>query len=206
MKTIERNILSFQEPKFFSPIRDKREYVRILVYSAKQLLLEDSNFDKAPIGATMKLIIDKMSRLFFYKGAKYFSISFPFFVTTEGNDVIDITTYSGRRLDYENISTIISIVDSADFVNNPSLIDISIEDESIDFSDLSLLEEIFQFEPSYIRYDFDPEKENGNIHPLHHLDINYSQYGVYKLGLNQEITRGCFENLQNIKTDCFYLT
>lgn len=146
-----------------------------------------------------------MNRLFFYKGNKYFSISFPFFVQIEGENVVEIATYSGKPLDFKTISAIISIIDSEEFRLNPSLIDFYIEPLSISYSGLFLLEEIFQFEPSYIRYDFDPLKENGKFHPLHHLDINYSTYGTYKLGLNHNIEKQDFEDTLNILSECSYL-
>jgi len=204
MKTIERKILPFQESIFFSPIRDKREYVRILVHSARLLLLNYDSKERIS-SSTVKLIVDKMSRLFFYKREKYFSIAFPFSVVTDGKNVTDITTYSGKNLDNKSISSIISVIESPEFVLNPSLIDVFIDSNTIDSSELALLEEILQFEPAYIRYDFDPTKENGKLHPKHHLDINYSDYGTYKLGLSEQITKSYFENLQNINTVCSYV-
>jgi hypothetical protein len=204
VKAVERNILPFQEKIFFSPIRDKTDYVRVLVHAARLLLL---NYDtsETPTTATMKLIVDKMSRLFFYKDAKYFSISFPFIAPIDGNNVSELTTYLGKKLDNKGISAIISVIDSAEFQLNPSLVDITIDSNNIDLSELALLEEILLFEPSYIRFDFDPTHENGKLHPLNHLDINYSQYGAYKFGLHERITKAYFENLQNINTDCSYV-
>ena len=148
MKIIERDILNFQDSIFFSPVRNKIEYVRVLVHAARQLLL-NSDADGTPISSTMKLKVDKMSRLFFYKKHKYFSISFPFTTTIDGNNVTELRSYSGKNLDYKSISAIISVIDSDEFRLNPSLIDVFIEPHSIDSSDLSLLEEILQFEPCY---------------------------------------------------------
>lgn len=205
MKTIERDLFPYQESILFSSIRDKCDYVRILVHSARYLLLEYSSH-RTPISSIMKLVVDKMSRLFFYKGDKYFSISFPLSVEIESNNVTEIKTYSGKLLDNKSISAIISIIDSHEFKSKPSLLDFFGDSNDIELSDVFLLEEIFQFEPSYIRYDFDPKNENGNFHPLHHLDINYSQYGKYKLGLSDQISKDDFENLHNTTTECSYLT
>lgn len=204
MKVVERDIFPFQEKGFFSPVRDKSEYARLLVLSARQLLL-NMDSEAGVVTSNMKLIVDKMSRLFFYRDNKYFSVSFPFTTLIDGNEVIELTTYSGKKLDNKSISAVISIIDSEQFKLNPSLIDFFIEPNSIDSSGLFLLEEIFQFEPSYIRYDFDPDNANGKLHPLNHLDLNYSQYGTFKLGLFETITQGYFENLQNIKTECSYV-
>lgn len=205
MKIIKRSIFPFQEKEFFSPIRDKIKYAKIIALSARQLLYNADAKDST-VNANMKLLVDKMSRLFFYKNQKYFSISFPFTILTKDNDVLEIATYSGKKLDNKSISAIISILDSEQFKLNPSLIDFFIEPGSIESSGLFILEEIFQFEPSYIRYDFAPENENGKLHPTNHIDINFSQYSTFKLGLLKSISQAYFENLQNTNTDCLFIS
>lgn len=204
MKIVERNILHFQEKDFFVPIRDKAAFARLVVFAARHLLLDNEKATTKPV-SKMKLIVDKMSRLFFYKENKYFSVAFPLTVITDKKKVTEITTYSGKKLDFVNISAVISILDSDYFKNSRSLIDFPIEPMSIEASGIYFLEEIMQFEPSYIRYDNDPENQNGKLHPLNHLDINYSQYGTYKLGLESTINGQYFENLQNINTDCSFV-
>lgn len=205
MKVINRDILPFQENNFFSPIRDKIDYARLITYSTCILLLEYEAGNMV-INCKMKLIIDKMSRLFFYKDNKFFSVSFPFLVQSRGNKVIEISSYKGRKVDNQSISDIVSILDDEQFKLNPSLIDYYIESNILKVNGSSLLEEIFQFEPTYIRFDSDPINENGKLHPLFHLDINYSSYGTYKFGLNNAIVGDYFENLLNISTECAYLT
>lgn len=204
MKIVERDIFPFQEKDFFTPIRDKIEYARVVVLGARQLLL-NSEIEGFDTNSKMKLIVDKMSRLFFYMDKKYFSISFPFTAIINESEVIELTSYSGKNIDHKSISAVISILDNPDFKLNPSLIDFYIEPNSIELSGVFLLEEIFLFEPSYIRYDLDPDRVNGKLHPLNHLDINYSQYSTFKLGLNETITESYFENLQNIKTECSFV-
>lgn len=155
MKIIERVIFPFQEKDFFVAIRDKIEYARVIVLAARQLILNMTE-DELEIKSSMKLIVDKMSRLFFYKDSKYFSISFPFTVILDDKEVVKLTSYTGKNLDNKSISAIISILDNEQFRLNRSLIEFYIEPNSIDSSGLFLLEEIFQSEPSYIRYDYDP--------------------------------------------------
>ena len=205
MKIIEREILPFQEKDFFAPIRDKASFARLVVCAARHLLLDNVGAS-AMETSKMKLIVDKMSRLFFYKNNKYFSVAFPLTVFIDRKNVTEITTYSGKKLDFVNISAVISILDSEYFRNHPSLIDFPIEPMSIEASGIYFLEEIMQFEPSYIRYDNDPDNQNGKLHPLDHLDINYSQYGTYKIGLSKSISGVYFENLQNINTDCIFIS
>lgn len=205
MKVINRDILPFQENNFFFPIRDKIDYARLIAYSTRNLLLE---YDAGNIvtNGKMKLIIDRMSRLFFYKDNKFFSVSFPFLVQSRGHKVIEINSFKGREVNNKSISDIVSILEDEQFKLNPSLIDFYIESNNLSANGFSLLEEIFQFEPTYIRFDIDPTNENGKLHPLFHLDINYSSYGTYKLGLNNAIVGDYFENLLNITTDCSFIT
>ena len=204
MKIIERGLLSFQEKHFFVPIRDKIDYVRILVLGARQLLL-NIEMEEEEQKSSLKLVVDKMSRLFFYKEEKFFSISFPFIVLIEDNEIKEISSYSGKKLNNKSISAILSIIESEQFKINPSLIDFYIEPTSIESSGVFLLEEIFQFEPSYIRYDFDPENEKGLLHPLNHLDVNYSQHSTFKIGLKEAINQNYFEDMQNTNTECKFI-
>jgi hypothetical protein len=203
VKIIERNILPFQENDIFSPMRDKAGYAKLLALSARALLLENNL--REDVTSCFKLIIDKMNRLFFYTQNKYFSVSFPFSVILDEDEQITINTYSGKEFDFKSISAVLAILQSDQYKINTSLIDFYIEPGSIDADGLFILEEIFQFEPSYVRYDHDPENENGKLHPLHHLDINYSTYGTFKLGLNNAITNLYFENIHNTNTDCSFV-
>lgn len=205
MKTIERDILQFQEKDFFFPVRNKIHYAKILVLAARKLLLGPDIKSKGET-SSMKLVVGNISRLFFYKDNKYFSIAFPF--TTAANDqiVTEITTYSGRIIDFKSISAVISILNNEQFILNPSLIDFFIEPTGIESDGILLLEEIFLFEPSYMRYDYDPSQENGKYHPLHHLDINYSQYSTFKIGFSKSITRNYFEDIHDTDTECSYIS
>ena len=205
MKVLSRVILPYQEKDFFLPIRDKVNYAWLILHSARALIL---NIDTSGMTASglLKLIVDRMSRLFLYKDGKFFSVSFPFNVITNGNEVLSITTYSGSNVDNKLISQAISVLNNDQFKLHPSPIEYWINNDSGNSIGLSFLEEIFLFEPAYIRYDSDPTRENGRIHPLNHLDINYSSYGTYKVGLEQPIIDTYFENILNITTECSFIT
>jgi hypothetical protein len=204
MKLIERQIFPFKENEFFYPVRDKIDYARLIIYTARYLLLNMPTGD-VECNSKMKLCIDKMSRLFFYKENKYFSLSFPFSVQIEEDEITDISTLTGKSINSKSISSVISIIEDSKFKLNPSLTDYYIESDTAENVGVMILEEIFQSEPAYIRYDNDPVNENGKLHPLNHLDINYSSYGTYKLGLEKEIETVLFDDVLNIRTDCFFL-
>ncbi|MCE6989541.1 hypothetical protein [Dyadobacter sp. CY323] len=202
IKSIQKKILPFQEANFFLAIRDKIDYAWVVVHSA-QLLLLDMKLDFAS-NSSMKLVINDMSRLFFYKESKFYSISFPFKILF-GEFEAEITTYFGTKVDNQSVSSAIAILRNEKFKLNPSPVNFWIDTSDEELPGLWLLEEIFLFEPGYIRYDIDPKNENGRLHPLHHLDINYSSYGTYKLGLNKEILDSHFEDILNIATECSFL-
>tara|TARA_R110002072_G_scaffold75624_4_gene177874 strand:- start:1857 stop:2477 length:621 start_codon:yes stop_codon:yes gene_type:complete len=204
MKLIQKEILPFQEKDFFFPIRDKVDYARTIIFATRKLLLNINN-DDIECYSMMKLLIDKMSRLFFYKEKKYFSISFPFTVLMEDDKIIKITTLTGKPVNNQYLSSALLVLNDEQFKLNPSLLDYYIEANNGESHGINILEEIFQSEPAYIRYDNDPENEDGKKHPLHHLDINYSSYGTYKLGLNNTIIENNFEDVLNINTNCSYL-
>jgi hypothetical protein len=204
MKLIQRDIFPFKENEFFFPIRDKIDYARIIIYATRYLLLNIPT-DDTECNSKIKLCIDKMSRLFFYKEKKYFSLSFPFSVQVDDNEITDISTLSGKSINSKSISSVISIIEDSSFKLNPSLTDYYMESDTAQVVGITILEEIFQSEPAYIRYDNDPVNENGKLHPLNHLDVNYSSYGTYKIGLEKEIEIVSFDDVLNIRTDCSFL-
>lgn len=60
-------------------------------------------------------------------------------------------------------------------------------------------------ETGYIRYDYDPVHENQKLHPLHHLDVNYSGSVTYKLGLKKHIELEEMRDILDVSTECKYL-
>ncbi|HMS66891.1 MAG TPA: hypothetical protein PKD18_02085 [Saprospiraceae bacterium] len=204
MKIIERDIFPFRENDFFFPLRDKIDYIRVIIYATRYLLL-NFEVDSVECTSSMKLCIDKMSRLFFYKDKKYFSVSFPFTIQVNGNDIIYISTLSGKPITSESVSHVISIIEDSKFKLNPSLTDYYLESDSSSSIGIAILEELFQAEPAYIRYDNDVVNQNAKLHPLNHFDINYSSYGTYKIGLENEIESNYFDDFLNIRTDCRFL-
>lgn len=202
---IKRTILQQRENDFFYPIRDKLSYALLLLNAAQLLLLEDAYEDSSGDNAFMKLVVGKMRRVFFYKKEKYFSVAFPLIVRTDQSNVTEILTDTNKKLNHSMISHMKSILNDQNFRNKPSLRDYPVDETDENNDAIYLLEEILLFEPSYIRYDCDTKNQNGAIHPLYHLDINYSQYGTYKLGLCSNIDNDYFENIQNIETECLFL-
>ena len=69
-----------------------------------------------------------------------------------------------------------------------------------------ILKELLVFESGYLRYDYDKERENGNLHPLNHLDINYSSNATFKIGINNTIDCNTFIDILDINTDSYFIS
>lgn len=69
-----------------------------------------------------------------------------------------------------------------------------------------LVVKLWYMEEGYIRYDYDAVHENGKMHPLYHLDVNYSSGASYKIGLYHELQIEEFKEILDITTDCLYLS
>lgn len=68
-----------------------------------------------------------------------------------------------------------------------------------------LLNKLNMFEIGYLRYDYDEKYQNGDLHPLNHLDINYSNNSTFKIGLKKEFDEDLFCNLIDRKTNCLFI-
>ncbi|MEN5234344.1 hypothetical protein [Sphingobacterium faecium] len=208
MKNIKIPIESYQNNDFFAPIRTKSDYVKVLLNTVKSILLHTEFSKKLKIKSDEYLFItiDKMKRVFFISDHKIYSIGFPFCIVFNENDEITVTTSIGEELNHKKISEIFSILNDEYYTTNPSLIDFYIGN-NIDFTVISILEQLIQTEPSYVRFDHDnSERTDQTYHPQNHLDINYSGYSSYKLGLNKKIDHDFFQNLLDNNFETIYLS
>ncbi|UQZ25499.1 hypothetical protein [Actinobacillus pleuropneumoniae] len=64
---------------------------------------------------------------------------------------------------------------------------------------------LLSFNDGYIRYDYDFEHENGSIHPLYHLDIFFSNYATFKIGLARRYQINDLLDLLDQEKSCKYL-
>ena len=68
-----------------------------------------------------------------------------------------------------------------------------------------LISHLLKYDLGYIRYDIDPEHENGRMHPLNHLDIYLDTAATYKIGLDKKIEFDDFKNILDITNECWYI-
>ena len=70
---------------------------------------------------------------------------------------------------------------------------------------------LLSYETGYVRYDYDLEnyekyKSLGkpDLHPLNHLDINYTSNATYKIGIKNAIDIKVFLDCLDPNTDCWF--
>lgn len=162
------------------------------------------------------ILIDNMSRLFIMEDNKFFSIAFPFQINAEKNQVSFLST----PISLGTLSIITSVL--SDFDEKKSIVeltDIILDNDEYKVllkEDQQIIEELIEYllsyEVGYVRYDYDPdnykkysELGKANVHPLNHLDINYTSNATYKLGLKSSINIREFLDCLNSTTDCWFV-
>ncbi|MFK5976708.1 MAG: hypothetical protein QM493_09390 [Sulfurovum sp.] len=205
MKDYTFNINQIFKNKVSLAIRRKEDIIILLMESIRYMLLNPSIKEEST--STMILKIDKMKRLFFFEKTKYFSIIFPFSIKTEGDNLLFYSKYISN-IDAKICIDILSLLSCNKSEESTCVTDIL--EPLTDMNDYheyigTLIKELLFMEDGYIRYDYDKEHENGNLHPLNHYDIFYSSHATFKIGLNQKLDESEFIDLLNIKSDCKYL-
>jgi len=206
MKIYKFNISQIYLDRFFKPIRSKAEVIEVLMETIRYMLLNPI-VDEEDRAGKIILKIDKMNRLFFFTNKKYFSIVFPFFAIKKENGYL-FSFKNKIEIDSRLISQVLSIIKCDEFKAHCSLDfiePICDYEEECDENFWIFLRELLLMEDGYIRYDYDEEHENGNLHPLNHYDLFYSSHATFKIGLNQELDESDFLDLLDINSDCKYL-
>lgn len=197
-------------------IRRKEDIIILLLKIMKLLLIKD--YSKDDIKGKVILKIDKMSRLIFETENKYFSFNFPFAIEIdELSDSIKIfDSILNVEIDEILISTLIGIFNRK-LESDNSLEDIfyefiyefgtfTIDDVGFDADIIrKIVEKLSMFECGYLRYDYDIEHQDGYIHPINHIDVNYSGESTFKLGLKNKITIEEFIDILDLRTNCYHL-
>lgn len=202
-------------------IRTKQDLILLLLETVSQLnsvIIEEHQ--KITKKNSFSLTLSNMNRLFYKIGEnKVISFVCPFTITKQEDGSLSIfDTRAGVAIDSMTISILKSIMNS-DFFNLRASGLTSIEEqlyellnESFDiqnneqsFSILSIVQHLLLFETGYIRYDFDSENENGAFHPLHHIDVNYTDPATFKMGLKKSSTIKELISLINKQEKTYYL-
>lgn len=153
---------------------------------------------------TLKIVVGKSTRAFIYLSCdKYLTFVFPICLKKkEGKLKLYCNSY---ELTGKIVSELKSILDLHYQDRLKNLIELY---DTLQISSKECME-IFEYlltcEPGYLRYDFDKVSARGQIHPINHLDVNFSDYATYKYGLYERLSIKNFENIFMKEKDCFYI-
>ena len=175
------------------------EFVRYINAHGEYCLTKHDNSEIEVI-----VTVNKMSRIFFcVSDEKIHTFHFPFSIREDNQNKMFAVFYKDIRLCNEMITVFFALLESIEelrislesaldlFVNTVAEFEIQAHEHS---SYWQLFIFLLEFEPGYLRYDID-NKRCDQLHPLHHLDINYESAGTFKLGLCKSI---CCEKLADI--------
>lgn len=214
MKKIQLPFGNYYYDKLMKPIRRQKDCVALILDILNILLVGEEMSDEKGV---IMIVVDKMSCLFCFSGKKYFSMVFPFDmerVEEMGKIYRIYDLILNMEIDNRLIVLMERILNQIDF--EESTMDEIIEKAYFDVAEegysedevgkcFNLVMRLLSMELGYIRYDDDPEHENGALHPRYHLDVNYSSKGTYKLGINSGMREEDFIDLLDIKTNCKYI-
>lgn len=197
-------------------IRSKAQIIELLLETIP--LLQYSEVVERPEENYILLRIDRMKRLFFVIENKIFSFNFPFSIDFgENGDTLRIydssTDIEISGLNYVTLTTAFKEI----FMKNEDYGVTDLDSEIMSIlekfdqepnkdSIWQILKSLLTFEAGYLRYDYDEERENGDLHPLNHIDVNYSSGGTFKLGIKSSIVCTDFVDIVNVNTNSFYIS
>lgn len=216
MKKIEFELSDSLYEQSLLPIRSKHDLLRLLSHTIKFLV-------SSPIPQSVQrsdekklvLYIDKMSRFLFCVKDKMFTFHLPLQVDILATGYLSLRYKDLLEIDSMVSSLLLSIFSQCEIFDGPlesmgeRILEVIIDNEweTINFFGLSeLIKHFILFEPGYLRYDYDPDRANGRLHPEHHLDIFFSSTSRMKVGLHSKINKGWMLDLLDTGTDCKYIS
>lgn len=194
---------------YSSSFRDKKNIIDTVIGFTQYILTLDSSekYEYREERDDIEIVYysDKMNRLFIKDDNKIHSFAYPFNVKKDNEH------YSVWYNNTEITSSICSILNRVltQISHLEKMTEIMWteldEDSIIDSESLgAIIVYLLQIEPGYVRFDYDEERMSPS-HPLHHLDINYTDDCTYKIGLKNKKDINSFINILNTKTMPFFL-
>lgn len=212
MKIVEWKMNSFFYEKVMKPIRSKQDIILLLLETLKLADNMEENF--ANEKGKIVICIDKMSRVFYETNNKIFSFCFPFSLKERGEQSYRIyDSLTNIEITNQMISLLISIFRENGKLKESldNVMDFIIENANdYEYNNINdiwmIIFKLWHMEDGYIRYDCDPEHQDGDMHPLYHLDVNYSSEVTYKIGLEHSFNIDELKNILDTTKECLYLT
>lgn len=211
-------IIQFKRDIKSNSIRHKVDFIHIIISACEMINLNQfislDNIDELEEDYPF-ILIENTSRMYLFENNKFFSISFPFQINIDKKQV----SFLSVPLTLGLLSIVSSILN--DFDERQSVVEITekildneeynalLKDEQQTVEELIVC--LLSYETGYVRYDYDLEnyekyKSFGKpgLHPLNHLDINYTSNATYKIGIKNTIDIKAFLDCLDPNTDCWF--
>ena len=114
MKETTIGLDNYLTTQITKPIRCKKDLILILLLFLKLFLIKNTLTDKETTG-TVKIIVDKMNRVFFFSENKYFSFNFPFKLDLSNEDNLKFY-YNELDVNLKIISILEALLDEEDLL------------------------------------------------------------------------------------------
>ena len=207
MKVIAFDLDRYQTSNLLSAFRDKANIVIFWMQAAKTIL---SFVEPKPDQVHGKMLVctGKMHRIFIGCDGKVFSTALPFSVK-KVDGFYYCTLRSGIDLSSKLTSEVIAALSTTPSFQNSEILGFADDIMAVSDDPDTLwvaLSELVNSDDGYLRFDHDPIREDGKLHPLNHIDIFFSQSATFKLGLSERLELDAFSDMLNIQTDCHYLS
>ncbi|URZ14160.1 hypothetical protein [Clostridium felsineum] len=196
-------------------IREKVDVIKLLIGTIKYIssVTLDDLHSRLENDITVIIYVNKMSRIFYCQDEKMHTVQFPFSILEEDKKLK--VYYDKYELD-SKITTILADIFNHQIEFNESLESMAevyyntmkeYEVESGIYNELcwEILLYLLSFEPGYLRYDYDLERQDPIVHPLNHLDVYYSGKNTFKIGLDKKINKEDLIDILDINTNCKFL-
>ena len=201
----------------FNSIRNKKDTILLLLETIEKLLVyseeikEFSDFEVVKTEEDLRIVIyiNKMKRLFYCTKNKIQSLCFPFTIISNENSVEFL--HEKYLLDYSKISILKGVFKRSSMTTLTELNDELLVDDyynSLCENEKEIIKQVLLFltifEDGYLRFDFhDTENFNEDFHPLHHIDLYYTNSNTFKLGLEEEMSLKKNIKIIDITEKCF---
>ena len=201
----------------FNSIRNKKDTILLLLETIEQLLVyseeikEFSDFEVIKTEEDLRIVIyiNKMKRLFYCTKNKVQSVCFPFTIISDENSVEFF--HEKSLLDYSKISILKGVFKRSSMTTLTELNDELLNDDyynSLCENEKEVINQVLLFltifEDGYLRFDFhDTENFNEDFHPLHHIDLYYTNSNTFKLCLEEEMSLKKNIKIIDITEKCF---
>lgn len=194
------------DEKLMARITTKSQLISILI-TVIRVILTDTSIKDEERGHFCIREYEGKRRIFFTlkdndkKIKKHFSFSFPCKITSDENGIsfsiynsdVQINLFTLEVLSALSLNNWFSdINDNGEdlkslYENFCFIVEEFYLTDEMKMDIWSIVKFLMTFEASYIRYDYDEKNYVEYVHPLHHLDIFYSDSSTFKLGINTQI-------------------